>query len=228
MATARQYHISNSGGENFFANFELSQNQVLWGEVFKEKERTFLRQYLEDKTISYCSRDTYEVAMRIAWNPKHKKEVEKYGRTNDGRLVICLHGYAGKCHTSWVWVKLIRPLWKAGFTVCCLDMPCSGRTSMNSSWNTDLNYWLQVDWEIIGKTVGALGFTNRISFLAYQESCATVARVWQQYPQLASPANILVDPVFTLDDLQPVQAPYGAQMDWYRSMKAKQARDFHR
>lgn len=228
MTLCQQWCISNMGGENFFANSEVSKNQVLWADIFKEKERIFLRQYLEDKKVSYCSRDTYEIAVRMAWNPKHKSEIEKCGRTIDGRLVVCLHGYSGKCKTSWAWAKLMRPLWKRGFTICCVDMPCSGRTAVNNSWNVDFDHWLSADAEIIGKVIAALGFTSRVSFVAYREACGTVARVWQQFPHIAAPANIFVDPIITLDDLLPVEAPYGAQMDWYKEMKTKQALDFYR
>lgn len=37
---------------------------------------------------------------------------------------------------------------------------------------------------------------------------------WVNLPR--SLRQLLVDPVFTLDDIFPIEAPYGAQMDWFR------------
>mmetsp|Transcript_30133 Transcript_30133/g.54595 ORF Transcript_30133/g.54595 Transcript_30133/m.54595 type:complete len:658 (+) Transcript_30133:111-2084(+) len=226
-AVPRSFFVAHTGGDIFEAAHEASSHAVLWGETFKEKERSFLRQYLEEHQVTFGSRDTFQIEARVAWNPRAKIEFQKFGRialASGLKCAVCLHGYTGRIKNSWGWAKMILPLWNQNYTVICIDMPGFGRSSMNMRHNVTPESWKPQDGMIVSKCISSLGFEDCSSLLAYGESCATAVRIMKQFPHLASRCNhVFVNPKFTLDDVHPIEAPYGAQQDWYDQLPGLQA-----
>lgn len=216
---SKKYQLIQTQTDGLVGSFEASTASILWGELFTEKDRSFLRQHLEEGNLSFGAKDTFQLEYRIVWNPEAKKQIRERGETKDGKLVILLHGYGGRITNSWGWVKMVKSLWKQHFTVCLLDMPGFGRSSVNMSWNTPLQEWLHMDAVILAKFINGMNFRKSVSFIAYRESCASVMKLCTDSPHLVGPRQILVDPVFTLDDIFPIEAPYGAQMDWFQEEK---------
>mmetsp|Transcript_11821 Transcript_11821/g.28271 ORF Transcript_11821/g.28271 Transcript_11821/m.28271 type:complete len:623 (+) Transcript_11821:89-1957(+) len=217
---SKRYHLIQTHGDSLVGSFEASPSSVLWGELFTEKERIFLRQCLEEGNISFGSEDTFQIEYRIAWNPAAKKQIETRGGTSEHNLVIFLHGYSGRITNSWGWVKMVKPLWKQGFTVCLLDMPGFGRSSVNMRWNAPLSSWQRHDSIILSKLIERMRFLKPISFVSYRESCQSVLRVFRDSPHLVSDRQVLIDPVFTWDHIYPMERPYGANNKEWLSQKA--------
>jgi len=48
-------------------------------------------------------------------------------------------------------------------------------------------------------------------------------KIWRQCQHCVSNYNIFVDPVFKFDDVNPIEAPYGAQKDWFDALPGMQA-----
>eukprot|EP00435_Cladocopium_sp_Y103_P032341 s273_g8.t1 len=225
---SKKYQLIQTQTDGLVGSFEASTASVLWGELFTEKDRSFLRQHLEEGNLSFGAKDTFQLEYRIVWNPEAKKQISERGETKDGKLVILLHGYGGRIINSWGWVKMVKSLWKQHFTVCLLDMPGFGRSSVNMSWNTPLQEWLHMDAVILAKFINGMNFRKSVSFIAYRESCASVMKLCTDSPHLVGSRQILVDPVFTLDDIFPIEAPYGAQMDWFQEKPSMQAVEMDR
>eukprot|EP00913_Durusdinium_trenchii_P002068 g1911.t1 len=138
---------------------------------------------------------------------------------------------------------LAKSLWKQNFTVCFLDMPGFGRSSMNMRWNIPTADWQQRDAVILAKFVNGMNFRNPVSFVGYRDSCASILRLCRDSPHLVANrrsrcpprlvltsglvgfgGHIFVDPLFVMDDIFPIDPPYGAQMDWFINEKpGKQA-----
>ncbi|CAE7452079.1 unnamed protein product [Symbiodinium natans] len=224
---SKRYHLQQTHGDSFVGSFEASPSSILWGELFPEKERNFLRQVLEEGNMSFGVRDTFQMEYRIAWEPIAKQQMQARGETIDGKLVILLHGYSGRITSSWGWSKLVKPLWKQGFTVCLLDMPGFGRSSINMRWNAPLSSWQHLDSLVLSKFIEAMRFRKPTSLVSYRESCQTALRVCRDSPHLVSHQHALIDPIFTLDDIFPLEAPYGAlSKEWIAEKPGKQAVEF--
>lgn len=220
---SKRYHLIQTQTDGLVGSYEASTASILWAELFTEKDRSFLHQHLEEGNLSFGAKDTFQLEYRIAWNAEAKKQIRERGETKDGRLVILMHGYSGRITNSWGWIKMVRSLWKQNFTVCLLDMPGFGRSSVNMRWNTPQSEWLHMDAVILAKFINGMNFRKSVSFIAYRESCASVLKLCLDSPHLVGQRQLLVDPVFTLDDIFPIEAPYGAQMDWFRDKPGKQA-----
>lgn len=224
---SKRYHLLQTHGDSFVGSFEASPASVLWGELFTEKERNFLRHVLEEGNQSFGVRDTFQLDYRIAWNPTAKQQMQARGEIHDGKLVILIHGYSGRITDSWGWAKLVKPLWKQGFTVCLLDMPGFGRSSINLKWNAPLTSWQHVDSIVLSKFVEGMRFRSPVSFIGYRESCKTVLRLFRDSPHLVATQHALIDPIFTLDDVYPLEPPYGAiSKEWLAEKPGKQAVEF--
>lgn len=49
-----------------------------------------------------------------------------------------------------IWVlRLVRPLYKKGFSVVMLDMPGSGGSAANAELTVDYSVWEAEDWRIV-------------------------------------------------------------------------------
>lgn len=59
-------------GEIFFATREASDTSVLWGELFNEKERKFLRENLKTERIGVPLRDACNINVRTLWQPEER------------------------------------------------------------------------------------------------------------------------------------------------------------
>jgi len=94
---------------------------------------------------------------------------------------------------------------------------------MNMRHNVTVQDWKSQDAEIVSKCINHFGFSDDVRFLAYRESCRTVMKIWKQFQHHSSKYNILVDPVFAFDDVNPIEAPYGAQQDWFDELPGMQA-----
>ncbi|CAK9027314.1 AB hydrolase-1 domain-containing protein [Durusdinium trenchii] len=221
---SKKYQLLETQTDSLVGAFEASPSSVLWGELFTEKDRIFLRQHLEDGSLSFGAKDTFQLEYRIVWNPEAKKQIDERGETRDGHLVVLLHSYSGRVTGSWGWIKLAKSLWKQNFTVCFLDMPGFGRSSMNMRWNIPTADWQQRDAVILAKFVNGMNFRNPVSFVGYRDSCASILRLCRDSPHLVANRHIFVDPLFVMDDIFPIDPPYGAQMDWFINEKpGKQA-----
>lgn len=181
---SKKYQLIETHTDGLVGSFEASTASILWGELFTEKDRSFFRQHLEEGNLSFGAKDTFQLEYRIVWNPEAKKQISERGESKDGKLVILLHGYGGRIINSWGWVKMVKSLWKQHFTVCLLDMPGFGRSSVNMSWNTPLQEWLHMDAVILAKFINGMNFRKSVSFIAYRESCASVMKLCTSSPHL--------------------------------------------
>ncbi|CAE7225691.1 unnamed protein product [Symbiodinium pilosum] len=224
---SKRYHLLQTHGDSWVGSFEASASSILWGELFPEKERNFLRQVLQEGSQNFGIKDTFQLEYRIAWNPIAKQQMEARGETLDGKLVILIHGYTGRITDSWGWAKMVKPLWKQGFTVCLLDMPGFGRSSINLRWNAPLASWQHLDAIVLSKFIEGMRFRKPASLVTYRESCQSVLRLFRESPHLVSSQHALIDPIFTLDDVYPLEAPYGAHSkEWIAEKPGKQAIEF--
>eukprot|EP00442_Polarella_glacialis_P053828 CAMPEP_0115055516 /NCGR_PEP_ID=MMETSP0227-20121206/4692_1 /TAXON_ID=89957 /ORGANISM="Polarella glacialis, Strain CCMP 1383" /LENGTH=591 /DNA_ID=CAMNT_0002440109 /DNA_START=75 /DNA_END=1850 /DNA_ORIENTATION=+ len=221
--TARSVQAQHLGGEVFVCKQESSAHSVLWGALYKEKERSLLRTHMEEGEASFSIQDTFQIAYRVIWQYAHKKEARLHhnGRISGGKLAVLLHGYSKRAVNSWAWSKIVRHLYKKGFTVVMVDMPGFGRSSMNMKWNCPVMSWMGDDWRIVSKVIEHLGFTRCVHFVGYRESCAT----WKNMPHMVNKGNILLDPIFALDDVMYIAPPIWGADKAFMHLKASRQRE---
>eukprot|EP00931_Biecheleriopsis_adriatica_P063916 TRINITY_DN3878_c0_g2_i1.p1 TRINITY_DN3878_c0_g2~~TRINITY_DN3878_c0_g2_i1.p1 ORF type:complete len:608 (-),score=98.45 TRINITY_DN3878_c0_g2_i1:133-1956(-) len=219
---SKRYHTNHLGGDIFLTAEEASDQAILWGEVFKDKEREFLRRFFEEELVGFASKDgtdTFQVNVKVAWQQQAKRVWKRIGRIPNGKVIMLLHGYTGRITSAWGWVKLVKPLWKLGYTVVAVDMPSFGRSSMNLRYHVPVSAWLDIDYVILAKVANCLGFNDTIRFVAYREACATVIRCWKHYPQTIDERNVFVDPVFSLENVLPVKIPVPCPEGWHEEKR---------
>eukprot|EP00929_Paragymnodinium_shiwhaense_P049038 TRINITY_DN24753_c0_g1_i1.p1 TRINITY_DN24753_c0_g1~~TRINITY_DN24753_c0_g1_i1.p1 ORF type:complete len:626 (-),score=102.18 TRINITY_DN24753_c0_g1_i1:177-2054(-) len=67
------YHVTHLGGEVFRATAEGSKNGNLWGELFRDKERNFLRTNLQEERLCFSVMDTFQILCRVLWRPEARR-----------------------------------------------------------------------------------------------------------------------------------------------------------
>jgi len=219
MAVTR-HEINHVGGEVFSSMDEPSVRSVLWGELFKEKERTFLRKELKEETACFSIQDTFQMAVRAFWQPEAR--VAKGGHRH-GKFVTMLHGIEYPLVSSWVWVKLVRPLYRKGFSVIAIDLPGFGRSKMNMDPSVKLEAWLKDDWHLICQTLDNLRVPCT-HMVATGAQCATIFRMFMGSPHSLEKEHFFYNPSFNAQEVFADLVgppPPGVGKDWRSLMRLR-------
>jgi len=215
----RKRDIKHIGGEIFSYTDEPSDRSVLWGELFREKERKFLQASLATQLVCFSIRDTFQISVRTVWQPE-----PLFGRmTRKCRAVGLLHPWHGKTTTSWTWAKFFRPLFGSGFSVVAVEFPGFGSSSMNMA-TTKLSDWKSQDWHLLVQVLDEIKLT-KCHFIACGESCSVLFRILQRSPSQLEQCHILHNPIINYDELFADSVggpPPGAGADWREKLRAQQ------
>lgn len=197
----RAYDLEHADGEVFKFKESASKLSVLWGEMFKESERHFLRKELEEQLISFTIRDSYQLMMRSTWQPDHTGST---GPRSD--CVLLLHALdSRRSANGWTWAKLARPLHKRGFSVVMLEFPGFGTSTMNMDGNCEVEKWKSLDFKMVGDAVGKLRI-QKFRTVSCEQSCATVIRFLQLAPHRLEKEHVFHNPELDLTELFPEAA----------------------
>eukprot|EP00927_Polykrikos_kofoidii_P044778 TRINITY_DN38654_c0_g2_i1.p1 TRINITY_DN38654_c0_g2~~TRINITY_DN38654_c0_g2_i1.p1 ORF type:complete len:590 (+),score=95.36 TRINITY_DN38654_c0_g2_i1:172-1941(+) len=236
---AHSFYFTHLGGEIFRAVEEPSDQSVLWGELFREKERIFLRQNMQEVSMSFSIKDTFQLYIRTIWRPEARRAVEPLGVMTGvdgrpvpqhppgnqtitgtkklqftsfldpaaakalmpaagcrrkGRFALLLHAMKGRLTTSWVWMKLARELYQAGYSVVLVDLPGFGKSMVNQVTHCSTDSWILQDWLVICQMLDELGVPNCTTF-STGESCGTVLRILQRSPQQLTTEHVFYNPI---------------------------------
>lgn len=217
----RSYQIQHLGGDIFQASNDVSERSALWGELFKDGERRFLRQVMEEMEINLALRDTYQVNIRAVWQPHAKHPYP--GHKREGKTVVCLHSLSGFTNNSWCWIKMAKPLYQAGFNVILMEFPGCGRSKLNAGATIEPQQdWRRIDWHIVMEVIGELKLKVFYT-VAVGESCMTLLRLLLNSPRSINAEHIFYKPVIDFDELFRDYNLMGAR---HVSNKAKESVEF--
>eukprot|EP00931_Biecheleriopsis_adriatica_P116091 TRINITY_DN91792_c0_g1_i1.p1 TRINITY_DN91792_c0_g1~~TRINITY_DN91792_c0_g1_i1.p1 ORF type:complete len:725 (+),score=142.18 TRINITY_DN91792_c0_g1_i1:71-2245(+) len=223
-AAQRKYDVSHVGGEIFAATDEPSEHYILWGEVLKEKERTFLRKEMQSMTVSFSIKDTFQIDVRCLWQPEAKGSTGPGGHGyRKGRFVTLLHGHQEPLSSAWVWIKLARPLFRAGFSVIMVDLPGFGRSKINlDPSGSARGTYKQQDWHIVSQLLDSLR-VHSSHMVALGQSCGTVLRLLLRSPHLLEREHVFFDACMDFDQVfEHLGPPPPGSNNWKELQRDKQ------
>eukprot|EP00439_Symbiodinium_sp_Y106_P040265 s26_g4.t3 len=125
-------------GDDTFTSYEQpSESTVFKGELFKEKERVFLRRTLRRTQVSFPigGQATVQLVVQVFWQPEAADFKFKGKGGRPGRFVTLLHDAQGPISDAWAWIKLVRPLYRRGFSVILPNLPGCGGSAANADTN---------------------------------------------------------------------------------------------
>jgi len=222
MPQSKRLDISHVGGEVFTSMDDPSDRATLWGEMFKDKERQFLRQALVTETVCFSIKSTFQINVRCLWQ-KEAMLNRPGSHTRQGKFVTLVHGYDYPLTTSWTWIKLAPALYKKGFSVILLDLPGFGSSKMNMDPAVRLEEWVHEDWHIICQTLDDLR-VSATHMVALGSTCQAILKIMQRSPHSLRKETIFLEPRVNVDEAFADIAgapPPGAGKNWKTIMRGK-------
>jgi len=222
MPQSKRLDISHVGGEVFTSMDDPSDRATLWGEMFKEKERQFLRQALVTETVCFSIKSTFQINVRCLW--QKEAQLNRPGsHTRQGKFVTLLHGYDHPLTSSWTWIKLAPALYKKGFSVILMDLPGFGSSKMNMDPAVRLEEWVHEDWHIICQALDDLR-VSASHMVALGSTCQAILKIMQRSPHSLKRETIFLEPKVNVDECFADIAgapPPGAGKNWKTIMRKK-------
>lgn len=165
-------------GDDTFTSYEQpSESTVFKGELFKEKERVFLRRTLRRTQVSFPigGQATVQLVVQVFWQPEAADFKFKGKGGRPGRFVTLLHDAQGPISDAWAWIKLVRPLYRRGFSVILPNLPGCGGSAANADTNAKYSEWADEDWRIVEVMCRNL-YVNRTHIVAMGRSARVLMK----------------------------------------------------
>lgn len=217
----RKLDVRHLGGEIFLVNEDISDSSALWGELFKEKERKFLRRELVTIVVSATLGHTFRILTRAIIQPEQPPPGALTKRWRQTRCVALLHGYDGKLTNAWTWAKMFSPLCQKGLSVFAVDFPGFGRSTMDGQVSVPLESWRTKDWRFICEALDQFAY-DKVHFVTYGESCEACIRLLKNSPQKADREHVLLNPIVYLEDLFGLHAPSALETSEDRRLRLQE------
>lgn len=180
-----------SGGGVFRVVEEVSDRTLLRADVFNDKERHVF-QRLTSVTLSLPVKETYYIRTRIIWQPCAKR---LKANRRQGRHAVLLHDLRdGQRTSSWLWLKFIRPLYKQGFSVVCIDWPGHGGSRVSDDPDSSSSRWRAQAPQLVGMCMDELG-VEKANFVAFGGACEVMLELMRYYRAKVDTCHAFINPV---------------------------------
>lgn len=181
---------------------QLLTDKALDCEVLVPKQRTFLRQHLQTEFVrcdvkGEAAQHSVEhvIAVRMALRPEADGNIrvtERFRRS--GRFIFLIHDRAGPLRTSWIWLSLVRTLYKSGFSVILLDLPGMGASKFCGNSHGTGAEWEEHDALVLVQVMDALRIA-KCHLVTCGTSCSALIRMVKSAPNRLEGEHILHNPV---------------------------------
>lgn len=198
-----QYDINivARGGDVVQMAEDNSQFKVLWGELFKEKEREFLRKNITRAMLCMSIKETFRVYAQALWRKEVKLQARYYeGKLKPGRSVIFLHGFKWRLNQAWSWGKFLYPFTKEDMNVVALDLPGNGKGMVGHEYDVPFKRWMMQDWQVLVHCIEDLG-VPKVNLVLAGESCGTFFRVMKNAKKCLAGSVVFIDPIYDIKEV---------------------------
>jgi len=171
-------------------------------QVLLPKERSFLRQHLRTQFVPCRAKGEttqhsgeHVIAVRTALRPEADGDIritERFLRS--GKFTVLIHDRAGPLRTSWIWLSLVRTLYKSGFSVILLDLPGMGASSFGGNCQAAGVEWEEHDVSFLVQVMDALRIP-KCHLVTCGASCSALIQLVKSAPNRIEGEHILHNPV---------------------------------
>jgi len=181
---------------------QLLADGALDCEVLLPKDRTFLQQHLQTEFVR-CNvkgeatqhSGEHVIAARMALRPEADGGIRVTERfLRKGKFIFLIHDRAGPLRTSWIWLRLVRTLYKSRFSVILVDLPGMGASSFSGNFNKTGPEWEEHDASVLVQVMDALRIP-KCHLVTCGTSCSALIRMVKSAPNRIEGEHILHNPV---------------------------------
>ena len=175
LGISRRTRVEWNGDDTFQCYQQPSEKALLNGELFKEKERVFLKKTLRLHNVSFpIGHDrTVQIELKSFWQPEALTTNSRGARA--GRFVTLLSDDRPPIKDAFAWIKLVRPLYKKGFSVILLDLPGMGGSGCNANITVEHADWEAEDFRIVENALRGLKVA-RTHLVAFGKACRIILK----------------------------------------------------
>lgn len=175
LGAARRIRVEWSGDDTFQCYQQPTEKTILNGELFKEKERVFLKRTLRLHNVSFpIGHDrTVQIELKSFWQPEALRLDGRESR--GGKFVTLLSDQRPPIKDAFAWIKLVQPLYKRGFSVVLLDLPGSGGSGLNTNTEVPYEDWEEEDFRIVENALRGLQ-VKRTHLIAFGRSSRIILK----------------------------------------------------
>lgn len=175
LGKSQRTRIEFNGDETFTYFQRPAEDAIFNGELFKEKERQFLKRNMRLHNVSFPigHQQTVQIELKSFWQ-KESMNLNRRG-LREGRFVTLLSDQRPPIEDALAWVKLVWPLYKKGFSVLLLDLPGAGGSGVNADPHVSYELWEQEDFRIVESALRGLSVT-RTHLIAFGRSCRIILK----------------------------------------------------